>query len=812
MAGDIFYSQVDKNLKEELKARGISGHRRNQKDLQYMLEKIANIEIGTYTHTRGTNGFDGTNSLQKDSIIGGKQTRGPKFMPSGEHGFLNENKPDIELIKGIEIDPKIEGKIVSSVKITEDKVKIKDTSLRIPPIITSCQVSIADNSRGLLNKAVIQIQIPDPIRDLDWVEQYWFRPGKYAYVLIQHPDSAVITEKSLDPETVLDDATRQTEKFKKNYPDIGDLEYQITTMNSVRFEGLITSFDFSYQTDGSVEATIYITGTSNVYTDLSMFLETEPQKKKDGTEPIDPQSFNLGHTVYTLPDGRKTHYAADSEDVTAVVNTFYEELLHQVNSEIVQNQNESQQDQRLIQSEYYSEYPGGDENWILTGQPFSQDYTNNATIKTNASDEGYGFELHESQTYITLNYLINYINDRVLRKLPGSKITCDSSSLSNYYNNLVSADPYEILLLGNGLTTSTQEYGRSETADIKDTIITKVKKEVDGKIVEEDEEIDIVILKTPSLIWYENVYTNTHIQPNSSYEEFPGFHNNGKAYANRIFINLNVIKDIVLRLDKIEIIPETINKIKPNKGVQIKEFISSIGAVITMNTAGAIKMNLITDPKDPLGLELKYYDSNYIGQEDVQKDVEPFSVPMFANHSNGTIVRDFKLSAKLPGRAKQLAYVLNEGTDISQSDIAPFLSYMYSNKDKEENVKKLFQTYLNTHHKYLTLLTDAKEDYSHNPTSYKKKNSLRLALQKYLQYPTEEIDKSNLLNTPIFPYDASITIDGVNGFRYGDVLQFNALPYRYRTQTVFSIINISHTVGSSGLWTTELTCIMRPKV
>jgi len=185
---------------------------------------------------------------------------------------------------------------------------------------------------------------------------------------------------------------------------------------------------------------------------------------------------------------------------------------------------------------------------------------------------------------------------------------------------------------------------------------------------------------------------------------------------------------------------------------------------------------------------------------------------MFANHSNGTIVRDFKLSAKLPGRAKQLAYVLNEGTDISQSDIAPFLSYMYSNKDKEENVKKLFQTYLNTHHKYLTLLTDAKEDYSHNPTSYKKKNSLRLALQKYLQYPTEEIDKSNLLNTPIFPYDASITIDGVNGFRYGDVLQFNALPYRYRTQTVFSIINISHTVGSSGLWTTELACIMRPKV
>jgi len=808
MAGDIFYSQVDKNLKEELKARGISGHRRNQKDLQYMLEKIANIEIGTYTHTRGTEGFEGTNSLQKDSIIGGKQTRGPKFMPSGEHGFLNENKPDIELINKIDIDPDIKGKIVSSVKITEEKVKIKDTSLRIPPIITSCQVSIADNSRGLLNKAVIQIQIPDPTRDLDRIEQYWFRPGKYAYVLIQHPDSAVITNEPLDPETVLDDTT---DKFNNNYPDYGNLKDQITTMNSVRFEGLITSFDFSYQTDGSVEATIYITGTSNVYTDISMFLETEPKKKKDGTEPIPPQSYELGHTVYELPDGRKTHYAADSEDVTAVVNTFYEELLNQVNQEIVENQNESQQEQRLIQSKYYSEYPGGDENWILTGQPFSQDYTNDATIEAYASDEGYGFELHESQTYITLNYLINYINDRVLSKLPFSKITCDSSSLSNYYEKLVSADPYEILLLGNENTISTQKYGKSEE-DTTETIIFTEEEEIDGEIFEVEEEIDIVIIGTPSLIWYENVYNNTHIQPNRSYDAFPGFHNNRKAYANRIFINLNVIKDIVLRLDKIEIIPENTNEIKPNKGVQIKEFISSIGAVITMNTAGAIKMNLITDPKDPLGLELKYYDSNYIGQPSVQSNVEPFSVPMFANHPNGTIVRDFKLSAKLPGRAKQLAYVLNEGTDISQSDIAPFLSYMYTNKDTEENVKKLFQTYLNTHHKYLELLAVAKEDYSHNPTSYKKKNSLRLALQKYLQYPTQEIDKSNLLNTPIFPYDASITIDGVNGFRYGDVLQFNALPYRYRTQTVFSIINISHTVGSSGLWTTELACIMRPKV
>ena len=36
MAGDIFYTQVDPSLVEELKARGKSGFRRSEKDLDFM--------------------------------------------------------------------------------------------------------------------------------------------------------------------------------------------------------------------------------------------------------------------------------------------------------------------------------------------------------------------------------------------------------------------------------------------------------------------------------------------------------------------------------------------------------------------------------------------------------------------------------------------------------------------------------------------------------------------------------------------------------------------------------------------------------
>ena len=47
-------------------------------------------------------------------------------------------------------------------------------------------------------------------------------------------------------------------------------------MNEVYFAGIIASFTFSYQTDGTVEATIQMKGTSNVYTDVTLLL---PKKK-----------------------------------------------------------------------------------------------------------------------------------------------------------------------------------------------------------------------------------------------------------------------------------------------------------------------------------------------------------------------------------------------------------------------------------------------------------------------------------------------------------------------------------------------------
>ncbi len=55
-------------------------------------------------------------------------------------------------------------------------------------------------------------------------------------------------------------------------------------------------------------------------------------------------------------------------------------------------------------------------------------------------------------------------------------------------------------------------------------------------------------------------------------------------------------------------------------------------------------------------------------------------------------------------------------------------------------------------------------------------------------------------------------VDGINGFRYGDVVKFNGLPARYTQNTVFSVVSISHSVTTQGEWTTSIQCIMRPSL
>ena len=375
----------------------------------------------------------------------------------------------------------------------------------------------------------------------------------------------------------------------------------------------------------------------------------------------------------------------------------------------------------------------------------------------------------QSMKYITLKALINFVNDFILPKaapvVGNVEIVFDREiSTCKYYENLVSAEPLSVFFPGQ------DNYG--------------------------------------SFTWYGDLDSK---KP----KFFTADNKNPESYCTLIYISTTIIEQIITAMAKEEI-------------YTVAEFLQRISARIYYASGGAYDLKLITDPENQNAL--LYYDSNNV--KSFSNVPNPFNVPMFANNEAGTIVKDFTFNGKLPSDASNLAYVLNQDPgQISESEIAPFLSYMYSatqtrrdangndtvsNITNAETLDKIKQSYKDNNAKYLFELTDPVSGsiaiYGKNMDESKNQTKLHTSLQKYIQYPKSALEDSVNLKAPVIPFDASFTIEGVNGFRYGDVLEFSGLPKRYTNNTVFCIIGINHSVSSTGEWSTGIQCIMRPRI
>jgi hypothetical protein len=765
---EIFYSQVDAALQQELNARGRAGKTdRSNEALNFMLGKIANIQLIAYEQAKKDK-----NQLH---TLGGVAVRSGEYLPTGTTqfpGFLDDRVT------------KITDTIWTSTNGVLDTDNLtstyKNTTKRIPPYITSADVNIGDHSMGLLNKATINIKIPNPQQDFDFFETVWLRPGRPVDIIIEHPKSAVITQG------LLSGSLPSAEKIKKLNPN-ADIQ-KIREMNRHEFSGLITNFTFSYEPDASVTVTINLTGTSNVYTDVSLLMNTDKKEKNQiildvsatslsGQDPSSALSIDQSQSVFNLFEN--SNFSTNSSitvpaqvptieieetPVNRSVLSIYSDL--ETELENVINKETDAYKLNPYTGEYLESAVGqltqlGNDVWYTYGEPYP-------TAK------------NKDTRYITLAWLINYLNRVIIRKRKDATpdadplenlILCTKAEdlcTSNYYEQLVSANPDEILLI-NANNKLSRTYG--------------------------------------DIIYYERVNFGFNFQENNI------------AYPSLISINMRVIKNII----------DTYKNIKTQ--FNVNSFLKDISLLIKRNTGGAINMALITHPEIPN--TLLYYDCNRVR---FNENITPYSVPMFANdlNGNGTIVRDFKFSAKIPDSVKTLSYVLNQNPEeISEEDVAPYMNFMYnsSNVVRKNNgtrtstgileetqnaeriilLEKINKQWKEKYEKYTTELDQAKQDFGKNPDSDELQLQLRQALVKYIQYPTPSVTQTNQITAPIYPFDAELTIDGINGFRYGDVLEFQSLPARFRNNTVFSIINITHTVSTSGEWTTKLKCIMRPK-
>lgn len=774
----IFYSQVDPNLQAELLLRASAGKtNRSETALRYMTEKIANAELIAY---------DG-NRQDDDKIVhqlGGNTVLSGEFLPTGDYGFLSNRSYKLFETRW---STTVEN---GTVKVSPETIPDpqSNTSYRIPPFISSAELSINDNTRGLTNKATINITIPNPDRDLNFMESIYARPGRYCRLTIAHPETALMTRERAGIYGMLDSGSLPNiDVLQKNFPDIAKNYDKLRKMNQVQFEGLITSFEYQYNQDGSISMTVYILGTSMVYTDLSMIMQT-------GTTDETQASGSL------LIEQAKSFYQA-----------MYDDIAFRIGGGIAEAQ-------RIAKLTGFPAPPQpANQSVVQPGAPTptNQPVILNTTDPNDKTVNRPGVVLHSvtsitgnTNIYANLNHVINFLNSKIISKLNAvllrPVIYCDifHDVGSNVYTNICSSDPDNIILAGQYATPSSEG-----SPDCYGTI-TK-----DNKIYGKSWLNNMNLLKdvTSNSDIISTFYPSTLERPDLKTVNETTISACGRP--GHIFINLRVIESIITDLAGTK------------DSFTVKAFLERLSAEINTATGGAINMQLTADPAIPS--QMYFRDTNWLFSIENPKP-EPFLIPMFANNSVGTVVRDFKLSAKLPSNVQSLMYSINNSDKVTEDQVAPYMNFMYNNAAVKrsgagnamvetstygdaELTRKLAEQYLETHKKYKQQLEEARAAYGADPANEQKRIALASALKKHIQYPKPTVEQSNQLAAPVFPIDAEFTIDGINGFRYGDIVDFPGIPEKYRRQTTFTIKGISHSVTETGEWTTKISCMMRPK-
>ena len=138
----------------------------------------------------------------------------------------------------------------------------------------------------------------------------------------------------------------------------------------------------------------------------------------------------------------------------------------------------------------------------------------------------------------------------------------------------------------------------------------------------------------------------------------------------------------------------------------------------------------------------------------------------------------------------------------TQKQVA-YNAYIYANQETKTKLQEEWRTtFKNTRND----LAVNKNDIALKPIDEQAIEKLQKTLAMYVTYFTDDITKSINYTKAFFPMNLEFTIDGINGLKYGDILQFDGIPRRYTDSYVFMIVGITHTVTETGDWTTGVTC------
>lgn len=257
---------------------------------------------------------------------------------------------------------------------------------------------------------------------------------------------------------------------------------------------------------------------------------------------------------------------------------------------------------------------------------------------------------------------------------------------------------------------------------------------------------------------------------------------------------------IMLNIDWVQ---KTINEMGKDKHDGQKSAIKTTSKLLGMlfdsihiNSGTRWKLSLVENPKNPK----EYYiqDVNFIDSK-----ISPFEITAVTNNS---ICRSISLQSKIPSAMATAAFIGNSST------YAPNGQPVKAVNDKETEKADSGDAVANLTSAKAAMVAKAPaapvegSKAEVGPTNANV-TTLQAALARIFTEPSLSAT-SGLSAIPI-PIDFSCTLDGINGFVFGNAVTTNYLPLAYKKSKIaFTVTTVTHQISGND-WTTTLNTIMR---
>jgi hypothetical protein len=197
----------------------------------------------------------------------------------------------------------------------------------------------------------------------------------------------------------------------------------------------------------------------------------------------------------------------------------------------------------------------------------------------------------------------------------------------------------------------------------------------------------------------------------------------------------------------------------------------------------------------------------------VDKSISPYIVTAVNNQS---ICRNISLTSRVPTSMNAVAFIAARSSATTQSSVAGKVLNGLPTTPPDKNSITALRKQLEICVKDLqvTPSTESTGEKITNTASDKVRR-LQLALKSVFEASTSSSGYLNLQlgeapkNSIPFPIDFSATLDGIEGFKFGNTITTNYLPAVYKnTRVAFTVTKVEHMIQNND-WTTTLSTLCR---